>query len=903
MTDLGKILKVCKRISDIISPINKESVEIEMRIRKPSESDYFFLLKYLQNLYKEEKENTTDYYIKSQRITEKNGKFYLTSKENLMQPIITKDSGREIKFSVTKESNDLLKKKSIKKYDFKREKNRSSFSIGNFRLDLTIVTREENTEYEIEIEVINAEEYDYNNFSSFIDEYLDVLQKEEINVISFCNYALSTGESQDSKNINYKYYSRPRDLLKRDITSPNSILKGYAVSIKADGVQYFLVLYNNMVYLVNLKKVSEICPLDPKYLYLENSIFAGELIESEKLKDPTFTDFMNVFLPFDTICFQGEIMVDENYMDRYDKISHIKDMEIFCKGVKNIKVSEKKIFNLGLKSETFYEGFKRCYEHKKEVIYHEDGYIFTPVSSPYLTPGQKRPKRERELSKFADVCKFKPIEKRSIDFKIKEGKLYVFDKKSRKEVLFNKVKFSLYFSEDIEDKIVEFFPKFTGGEVTMIPERIRTDKTHPNELETANELFNSYTESNPITEHTLLGKDTVLMRSFNNTFIKSKLIQNLEGYVIDIGAGNGGDIKKYGLNNKIRKVLAIEPHHFFAEEFEKRLLTSKFKNKFSLLKGVRGQDKNDIVEGMKFFPDNMSSHRLNITFMISLSFFWSSREELIKLANTINSISREYKRRGGDKQISLVFYTIDGYKVEKFFGDLGKNSVNLNTITLSFDGENEVEVDIKDSKTVFKQTEYLVKLDQLFELIGAEVLEMKGPKVVNILMSKPERDYINLFSYGSASITSEIEIIEVLERIPIDEDVGIEEDGKILAKDEDTINNVSYLGDNVFRVATLDLGNSLIHSILKLTEVKYRDANVYERIEMAEKYSKRNSRKEWFPGFSSNYVVNIIIYHGDDIEVHSQDFEDTINLLKCKDGSYEPLVFIENDEVSYTFML
>jgi hypothetical protein len=314
---------------------------------------------------------------------------------------------------------------------------------------------------------------------------------------------------------------------------------------------------------------------------------------------------------------------------------------------------------------------------------------------------------------------------------------------------------------------------------------------------------------------------------------------------------------------------------------------------------VKGEDKEEIISGMKFFPDNMSSHRLNITFMISLSFFWSSRENLLLLADTINSISKEYRRRNGDKEIRIVFYTIDGYKVEKFFSDLGKNKVNLNTITLSFDGENQVEVDIKDSKTVFKQTEYLVKLDQLFQLVGAEILEMKNPRIVNILMSKPEKDYISLFSYGSASITSQVEIIEVLERIPIDEDVGIEEDGKILAKDEDTIKNISYLGDTIFRVATLDLEDSLLHSVMKLTSEKYRDSNVYERIELVENYEGKKDLES----LSSDLEVNLRIYQGDDMEEFSQDFEETINLLKCKDGSFEPLVFIENDEVSYTFKI
>ena len=47
---MSKLLKICKRISDIISPINKENTEIELKFRNVTESDYFFLLKYLQNL-------------------------------------------------------------------------------------------------------------------------------------------------------------------------------------------------------------------------------------------------------------------------------------------------------------------------------------------------------------------------------------------------------------------------------------------------------------------------------------------------------------------------------------------------------------------------------------------------------------------------------------------------------------------------------------------------------------------------------------------------------------------------------------------------------------------------------------------------------------------------------------
>ncbi len=77
MSNQEKILKICKRISDIIQPISKENIEIEIKFRKVSESDYFFLLKYLQNLYDEEKEKTTDYYIKNERISQR-GKIFIS---------------------------------------------------------------------------------------------------------------------------------------------------------------------------------------------------------------------------------------------------------------------------------------------------------------------------------------------------------------------------------------------------------------------------------------------------------------------------------------------------------------------------------------------------------------------------------------------------------------------------------------------------------------------------------------------------------------------------------------------------------------------------------------------------------------------------------------------------------
>ena len=61
-------------------------------------------------------------------------------------------------------------------------------------------------------------------------------------------------------------------------------------------------------------------------------------------------------------------------------------------------------------------------------------------------------------------------------------------------------------------------------------------------------------------------------------------------------------------------------------------------------------------------------------------------------------------------------------------------------------------------------------------------------------MSEPELAYLSLFSYGSASLSKEAEIVYLPERIEIDTNQGVEIDGKVLAQGEDTTEKISYLG-------------------------------------------------------------------------------------------------------------
>lgn len=895
---MPSVYNITQQISFTISKLSKmDNLEIEAKIRKIDESDFELLRDLLTSRFEKIDSYSVDYYIKEKRITEQDGKYIDTSKKKQFEQFLTIGS-KSIKFNVAEEESKVVTKKDIKDFDFKREKERISFVDGNVRIDLTKVTRNKEVSYEFELEVVDPKKYNEREFGDKITFYFNVVNNYLESTISFCNEMLSSGKIKDKDEIKYGLVSRPRDLLKPDITKPNSILKGFTASIKADGVQYFLIIYKYGVWLMNQKgEKMRVGPLDDKFRELKGSIFAGEYIVREKLKEGTKFEFLALFLPFDTISYKGKSVVENNYLDRISYFSDIKGTEIISKGVNTLKIGEKKIFDLGEDSDSFYKGFRECYLEKKNIIYQEDGYILTPKYSPYVANGQNRPKRERTLSRFLDVCKWKPMEKRSMDFLVMGGKIHSFERK--RNIVFEGLAYSLDFPESLEGKIVEFFPVFEEDTISLKPERIRDDKSFPNKTETVLEIVKSYTEFNPITEKTLLGKDTTLMREFNNNFIKSKLINDLEGYIVDIGAGKGGDLAKFGYNSKIRKVLSVEPNKEFSTEFKRRLSLSKFTDKFYLLEETKGEDTETIIQGMKdAFPEDFGDQKMTITFMISMSFFWSTEENLAKLANTIIQIDKEYKIRGGKFRTEIVFYTIDGYKVEDLFKKIGKDSLKLNTITLKQGGDGQIFIDIQDSKTVSQQTEYLVKLDKLNQMTGLKQVYIREPRAVNILMSKPERVYLSLFVYGKSVLNKSVRLTQKLQKQYVNENEGIEFEGKIIAKGDDEIEKVYYLKDNIYRISTIDMNESLYHSLLKLMDESYRDADFEKRVEAAMELKKKIKTID---DAGKYFNVGIKMYTGREYQIYNPESEEFIMLMSFGDNKFEPLVYLDDEVVSYTF--
>lgn len=752
------------------------NLEIEARFLNIDEYTYNKILNIISSKenIKSNKENTKITIYKDSDIRKveniDNGNTYYEEKKPLY-----KDFHQNIKFNVSREIKKQLTEEDLIVKQL-RERNRTKFYLYDLIIDFTIIKNLDITDfniidykYEIEIEK-NNDNKNLNTFFNFI-EFINkkIYNKDENNIIRFVNKILTNdnNESRDNNLLN-EYISKPRDIKLKDLvdegilcinpsdSSESSDLKnlkdsknskrGYTVSVKADGVQKFLVIYNNDFYFVMYKSVEKLndskIKIDDEffnnYKKIEFSIFIGELLEDKR------------FLPYDCICFNRKNVSKYDYLTRYNYVEKLLKFNKEIKKLTNINIVKKDIFVLGKTSISFYENFKKCCDN--HYSYETDGFIFTPIDHEYLCEAQNKNAYMRNLVDYDDVCKYKPINRMSIDFYVDmEFKLMSYNTYNKKYTVFEgskenrfdynvNVVYNKFKKEDLKGKIVEYqyYDKDENNNILLEPTRIREDKVIANKIEVATidwDLIN-----NPIDISTFRGEDVRLMRYYHNDIKREIFSWCEDGYLIDIGGGNGGDIDKWK-NSKLKKILSFEPNDVFRNEFETRLKKKNINEDYIKVVEGRGEDSDNIIEECKNFFDKKGKYY--ISFMISLSFFFDDKDdyEMCKrLGDTINKIRKLYE------DVTILFFTIDGYKVEKNIKNGEKKK--LNTITLQREN-NKIYVDILDSKTVFSQTEYLVKLDRLMSYINYKIIRIKDCNQRELL-SENEKFYSNLFSYGMA---------------------------------------------------------------------------------------------------------------------------------------------------------
>lgn len=817
-------------ILSLISP--NKNIEIEAKIKRKSENgltakqfqkikDYFLA----QEDYQIENYTHTDYYIGKDRITFDGEEYTETSKSLLKNKYINLDDFT-VKISISEEKS--FASKEPEEYNFTRTKHRFSFKKDNLSIDLTEAKKDDSTTYEAEVEVIDASLFEstFNPFVDTVELIYNLVSQGKI--VKFIKESFITDDINIDRNV-----SKARDLKIQDLTA-YGILKPFAIASKVDGINRFLIIHSEGIYLYYPRREESetlifLSPLLDSFKAFENSIFAGELYQDK------------YYVPFDSLIFRNEDIREDNYLERKSKSDQLTGMKLFKGEQEYLLIKSKPLFTYQSNVEDFNRACRQAFEEEKSADYQTDGLIFTPINSPYIARGQHIMKKEdRILSKNLDVCKYKRPEDLTADFLVKSDGLY--DSKGKKFVgtkrfpfgkqNYDQEKANLYLG-----KVVEFEPQFKDrGYIVYTPKKVRLDKP-PNAKFTLENLWALVND--PIQEATLKGESTQLMRKNNSTIKSRSIFPIFSDYVVDIGFGKGGDYMKYLANRKVDKVLAIEPDKEKLEVFEQRFPMRN--DDYIQTVNCGGEDFELILnKAESFFPASCEGRNFYISLMISLSFFWKSKEMLMKLVQTIHSLEKLYQTRGGDKEFAVVYYTIEGERLLKLFDSKG-NKLRLNSIVLKRVDQNQVYIDITDSATVSAQTEYFVFLRDLWKgssFYPENEFNLEFSKK-DLLMTKNELTYDSLFVYGKAK-RSEMKIPEKesIDCLEVDENIGVKTKLGVLAKGDDRYQEISD-SKHLYRMANMTIYGSLYHAFLKALSKDYRQGDVYKRKDMAQKLAAK----------------------------------------------------------------
>ena len=683
---------------------------------------------------------------------------FKTTKEDLFRHFDIPEYG--VRISISRETNEDLSKPNLTP-QLVREKKRWSFNLakGKFRLDLTEVTsyspvmapieksdpldiasamsnltlkqRQQRaaitaqTVYEIEVEILSPK---YSNLD-MLDIVLTKLLKEILettmlytlpekqNVIDNINqYLGSTGRFINE--IDHNVLSQARNIKSRDMVRGGLIPesdrnKYYTVTIKANGVRKLLVIDPNGIYLVSppntLSKI-----LGPevagKLQTWHGTIIEGELIPKSGLEPEADEKYKNssiYYVMYDLLALSKR---DPQFpsasirkQDLGTRLRMLQKAQIIFSESKGIIV-EIKEFNPFRTIDEFYKEVDKTWN--ATYPFKTDGLIFTPWNNPYISNSEwfRIKLRDRKLSKYPDILKWKPLDQLTIDFEIfnvsvPEGN-YVellavsydpqpivliperiiftgtdenpFDPKTeilQNDILKNVangtiVEFRWVQVEGVETTTANFLnyvPIVQKGKFEAI--KPRPEKVKPNGIDVALDVWDDI--HSPIDEEIILGKKFGLVIRYHNrekwnlfNTVGSGLSPPPQGgtrTLLDIGSGRGGDVYKWEANG-FTHVICVEPNEDNRKELARRL--SKTKLQYRIVPTI-GQDIQQIYQNIQEFAPYKAVEC--VSFMLSLSFFYDKAESTYSIVQLVNATLMH----GG----YFIAFTIDGSYVLELFGN------------------------------------------------------------------------------------------------------------------------------------------------------------------------------------------------------------------------------------------
>lgn len=801
-----------------------------------------------------------------------------------------------------------------KMIELMRKKNRITFQVNELLIEMTEVKQGNVMKYEVEIEVDPKHIKKNEKLFGQLVNILLKLRPSNDAVIAFYNSMMANGKMNNE--LIFGTVTRARDLKVEDITR-GGILDYYQASVKADGEQRFLVFHSSGVYLLYPKNIITRLGDFDSSKHPSDTIIVGEMIEKTNLKNKNYEiNAEKIFVPFDATVVKGKNISRLDYIKRKEEMATVLKSGSYLKvnGVNKLYILTKQYFTIS-SVDTFYKAMRDVMKERSEVMYKEDGIIITPIKSGYTPSGSRERIEDRVLGKHTDVCKWKPQDKLTIDFLYEYDGEHIIKTKQNENVhlketnIGEKIRFiDLDKLKKKSGSIIEFRPVEVKEEyVVFAPERIREDKIFPNDYYIVENLYKMI--QNPIYESTLVGMDTVLMRKHHNVLKKELYNQCKKGsYLIDIGSGKGGDVYKW--KGKFEKILAIEPNVTYIKELERRIKVCEMENVVEVL-NTHGEDTDSIKTNVEtFLPEDLEGKKVYISFMFSMSFFWESDRTLSSLSDTINEINKVIEERDGDRA-EIIYTTIDGKRLdailEKYNSskDLEYRTIDLNTIYIrNKKSDKDIQIVIKDSNTVTtEQTEYFVYPKQLLEKINyINAKTFYGSAGTDkMIMSEQEKIYSSMVQVGRAVYSVEKVASTPDTRLVVHLDRVIEDGSQRYFVGDDEVEKMSFIGKNIYRIATIDNSVSLIHSVLKAVDTRYMDWDGPKRHEECNKFISLLNYNLALDNISmhTKHLINVV--EGSSVTRHGQG-KKQLFLYKNKDGTYEPLAKKMGDEYCTSFM-
>ena len=701
-------------------------------------------------------------------ILEYNIRTSISTEEYIDEEFFSTDDNGVVTYYQTDDSEGIV-------LDFmsRREKHRlaAEFDSGN-QIHMTEIITSGITTYEIEIEYKgqNLTNEDLITINEEIEDVFRVLygtynvytESERLFMVKFVNDLHNKPISND---ISSSIMVESRNLKFGDLRMGGVVGSNiqYALTDKADGQRYLLIIHDIGVWLAfpgfkyNLISRIDWQNVDPNIKEeLYGFICDGEDVPLEnRLNDIVSKTW---FLMFDTLAIKSNISIQNN-----------KDLNYRLQQLRSVKyineIIDPVIIKVDIKSFYYINSVDKFFESSSLIVkinkesrgYKTDGIVITPINEIYNPHRGKIPLKNRVLTSYSDICKWKPDI--TIDLSVGNNKLKTVKYENGIPTYIDFIGSELipfdpsnYKNDTIQDLLENTVVEFKWDTDKLVPIRIRYDKKYPNPEHIAKDNWEHI--HNAITEDTITGRNTKLMRKYHNRIKRELFLSLPEGStLLDIASGSGGDVEKW---KRFSKIVAVEPNIDYIEDrvingktvrgLKSRIQKAGMTDRVKIVNTI-GQDTDVITRAVYDFLGDKAD---NCSIMLGMSFLWDSEKSFNALVSTISNNTKN----------SLIFMTIDGDAVkqmwEPYFSNIkAPKRLEIGDRTMDKKEVDYIEYDPNRSKgpilvnigdIVTDQYEHLVFLEDLMRYFYTNrIYRADQEKFLN----KSEKILSMLYSYGA----------------------------------------------------------------------------------------------------------------------------------------------------------